>query len=288
MAYTLEVGSVTKVSLCDYKEYIEKNVNFKDVGSVIESAPMLKALSEDENLLLKHLNSYLKNPSASEIGNQYSALTFIIDRGNGYILRANLWPRYVTPDRNTLTYAYDIPHNHNFDLLTVGYLGTGYETEIYELEDGAVIGYPGESVELTFLERTKLPKGKVMFYRRFKDVHVQLPPSELSVSLNLLFTDEEVNGRDQYSFDVDQKKIIGSLSGRRSEHLVVFEFAKLLGDETTGDILLSLAKGEEDPRARLAAYRCASHLIGNEATWKLALLDKSQDIRRAASLALTR
>lgn len=181
-----------------------------------------------------------------------------------------------------MTYTYDIPHNHNFDLLTVGYYGSGYETEIYELNDEKVVGYPGEDVELAFLERTKLPKGKAMFYRSFKDVHVQLPPTELSVSLNLLFRDEKINGRDQYSFNVEKKKIIGSLSGGKSDQQVMFEFARLLGDANTGEVALQVAQAHGDPQIRLAAYTCAASLLDKETVWKSALHDTFNSVRVVA------
>jgi hypothetical protein len=81
--------------------------------------------------------------------------------------------------------------------MTVGFFGPGYETTIYEYDSSKVTGFVGESVDLRFLETTQLPPGKVMLYRPHADVHAQYPPSELSISLNLMVRDA-TEKRDQF------------------------------------------------------------------------------------------
>jgi len=86
-----------------------------------------------------------------------------------FFLRANVWlPSRLLHKTNAegekRLFSFETPHDHNFELLTVGYLGEGYATVIHEY-DGPFEGEVGEKVDLRFLKRTSLPEHKVMFYR---------------------------------------------------------------------------------------------------------------------------
>ena len=123
-----------------------------------------------------------------------------------FVMRANFWPalkdsvvRHSGPD----PFFYGVPHDHNFSFLTVGYLGPGYWSDYYEYDYGAVVGYPGESVDLRFVEKSRLEEGKVMLYRAHRDIHLQLPADAMSVSLNIVETSHNSVFRDQYQFDLE-------------------------------------------------------------------------------------
>ena len=51
-----------------------------------------------------------------------------------------------------------------------------------------------------------------MLYRAHRDIHLQLPADEMSVSLNIVETSHSSAFRDQYRFDVDNRKIDGILT----------------------------------------------------------------------------
>ena len=55
----------------------------------------------------------------------------------------------------------------------------------------SVVGFPGEEVNLRFIEKSRLDQGKVMLYRAHQDVHLQLPADAMSVSLNILETSHD-------------------------------------------------------------------------------------------------
>ena len=54
-----------------------------------------------------------------------------------YSIRATVWlPENGSSEIGILenaVFAYDYPHNHNFDLLTVNCFGPGYETDLYRI-----------------------------------------------------------------------------------------------------------------------------------------------------------
>lgn len=57
------------------------------------------------------------------------------------------------------------------------------------VERDTVSGWQGETVGLRFIERSTLSPGKLMLYRAHLDVHSQLAPEAMSVSLNVMGID---------------------------------------------------------------------------------------------------
>ena len=109
------------------------------------------------------------------------------------------------PASGPAPFFYDLPHDHNFSFLTVGYLGPGYWSDYYEHDGDAHAGLDGEPVELRFVERSRLSEGRVLLYRAHRDIHVQRPPDSFSVSLNILAADPGQHWRTQYRFDIDTR-----------------------------------------------------------------------------------
>ena len=84
-------------------------------------------------------------------------------RSSKFIIRANFWPALkdsVVRHSGTDPFFYGVPHDHNFSFLTVGYLGPGYWSDYYEYDYGEVVGYPGEEVDLRFVEKSRLDAGQ--------------------------------------------------------------------------------------------------------------------------------
>lgn len=124
----------------------------------------------------------------------------MLHRTEHYFLRAAVW----TPPagrKGEEIFFYEDPHDHNFSLLTLGYEGPGYETVLFEYDHEKVVGDVGEAVDVRFLERTRLARGRVMFYRDSKDIHVQFPSEDFSISINVIVPNMKMNR--QYSFDMD-------------------------------------------------------------------------------------
>jgi len=182
----------------------------------------------------------------------------VLGEGPGFLVRANLWtpPKPPRPgSREVPRRTYELPHDHNFSFLTVGHLGAGYRTEIWECDPARTAGYPGERVDLRFLEGTTLDQGKIMFYRASTDVHRQHLPEELSVSLNLMYTPPDRPRRNQYVFDVERSAVESFVPIRRLEaELVLCELAGHVGDGRTADILEDIAAHHELPQVRWAAF----------------------------------
>jgi hypothetical protein len=153
----------------------------------------------------------------------------------------------------TSPFFYHVPHDHNFSFLTVGYLGPGYWSDYYEYDHAGVVGLPGESVDLKFIEKARLEPGKVMLYRAHLDVHDQLPADDMSISINIMHASPCLPFLNQYRFDVKAQKIAGLLSRSSAESLLAL--AAHHGGDNGRDLLESFAAAHPCDRIQFAALR---------------------------------
>jgi len=288
MALTINIDTDKTISLEEFAEHVNNNVDSRDEGSLCESAFMLKALSNNKDFFTNALNDELQNWEDFQGTNLYTAQTFTYDIGGDFMVRANIWvhPAEIPQDQtwtNEMFY-YLVPHDHNFSFLTVGYFGSGYETTIYEYDGGKVLGELGEKVDLKFLEHTKLSEGKIMFYRANKDIHSQSHPEEFSISLNLLAAPPEQGFKDQYCFDFDTGKISNDVATTNLTRMMLCKFSKYVGDGKSVNLLESIAERHPASRVRAEAYDSLASLepVGYEHIWRKALLDKSSYVQRKA------
>jgi hypothetical protein len=272
MAITVEEKANAAISLNEYLEYVGKYVDAEDQESVLASAPKLHALSLNKALLVDSMNRNLESLSKPNRTNIfYSSHSFILGTNRNLVVRANIWPRIAKYERLEhrakhvkKVYAYDYPHDHNFDFVTVGWFGPGYVTDIYEYDRSSVVGFPGERVPLTFLERTALSEGKTMLFRKGADLHVQYPPESISVSLNLLVRSKQTAVQDQFIFDVENERIAGYVTGSDMSRIVLtMKFASLIGNSETTSILTDFARTSNVPRVRAFACRAIQELEGH-------------------------
>ncbi|WNF10518.1 hypothetical protein RKE57_21130 [Stenotrophomonas geniculata] len=189
----------------EFLENVKREVDFRDVESIAAMAQPMQRLAVDSGWFIDYLNSELVTGFQSDESqvNLYSSNSFVLNRGTNYLFRANVWLPSDDPMRaegDKPIFAEDLLHDHNFHLLTIGLLGDGYETDIFDYDYDSCLGYPGEKVHCSDVQRYKLHQGSSLFMIRGKTIHRQLPPETVSVSLNLMSqTPDSVNAR-QYGF----------------------------------------------------------------------------------------
>jgi hypothetical protein len=183
-----------------------------------------------------------------------------------FFLRANFWPATTDDaDRNTgaSAFLYGSVHDHNFNFLTSGYAASGYESDFYTYEHHEVYGYPGEHVPYRFVKRRLLGLGDIFLYRSHLDIHRQLPPQRMSISLNILDQTPQVFMREQYIFDHDTQTI-SNVVNRRCPPAFFEAAAQLLGDRAL-EPLLAISKDHDSEFVRAHALR-AAHLAASDKT----------------------
>lgn len=258
MASTLDPSDTESMSLEEYCAFVERNVDPNDLASLEESAWALKRLANNRQFLIDSFHDEIHRLQVGGEIHMYTPQSMVLYRSANYIVRANIWIEPSSdPKRRALelpVFSYQSAHDHNFDFLTVGYFGPGYETEIFEYDRRTVEGLPGEPVELAFLERTMLPSGKLMMFRGGVDVHTQLPPKALSISLNLLVQSEEKLSMQQLFFDVANSRVSHYAEDRNSHRVALLSLASRLANDETIELLKHLAAKHGCGRTRAAAY----------------------------------
>lgn len=197
MPASASVGDVIELARTTYQP--------EEPSSAWEMRHALLALAQNREviwqLILESLMRRLATPLPSEQASYY-----VLFDCPDYSLRATVWmPENGSSEVAVLengVYAYDYPHNHNFDLLTVNVFGPGYETDLYSIEILDSDTCIGEVVAAEELGRFRLRPGAMLFYEAFTDVHVQIPVEEISVALNFMPRASYYRTRPQHAFEV--------------------------------------------------------------------------------------
>lgn len=271
MVFTYTFAGGEPLSLAEYIDYVDRNVDVHDADSLASSAEHLYRLSLNDTLLGPLvLEPIKKGATEVQAENLYTDATFLLGFGPSgrFYVRANVWKvpklRAGSEKYENVLYSYEQPHDHNFDFLTVGYLGPGYATRLYTYDNSKVIGYPGEHVEVAFCEETMLHKGKVMFYRKSVDIHTQKAPDALSVSLNLMIPAKDQMLRQQYFFDPEENRITALVGGAVGQRIDAIEMAAFVGGAEMIEPLQTIAEGCLCPRTRAKAIESLLRLAPQE------------------------
>lgn len=252
----------------------ESGVDLTDEASVAHCTHLLAGLSRNRDFLADRVIAALKASYTDQLElNRYTAQVFLLHRSpRGFYLRANMWPSErdaAFTASGPAAFSYGVPHDHNFSFLTAGYFGPGYVSDYYDYDPEAVDGRLGESLNLTFVERSSLSHGKMMLYRAHRDIHSQLPPPSLSVSLNIMDEGDHVPWRDQYIVDLEHGTIAkrptltsGEMLLRCAVHLT----------EDGKDVAEQFAKAHPVPRVRANAI--AALAAAEEGEDRVAVLER--------------
>lgn len=245
----------------------------RDEGSLLHAASWLGRLGANRaflaDLLLEELRARHREGDPATVYGPQVVMLSSLERD--FFLRANIWPsptEHLFRASGGAAFVYELPHDHNFDFLTCGYFGPGYVSDYWEYDHAAVAGVVGEQAGLRFVERSQLSPGKLMHYRAHRDVHSQLPPASLSVSLNIIDAAGPSGWRDQYRFDTDKDCIAQVLSSGSAE--VFLRIAVGLGGEEARDLADRFARHHPHDRMRLVALDAQAGVLdetGRDALW---------------------
>lgn len=174
-------------------------------------AQLMSRMSGETRFVEEFIKGLFASRSHFDIKDGYRDTSLVLTGVEGYRVRLNLWkPRGSRPiDVQTdVGLTYDLPHNHDFQLLTKGIWGPGYQTDVFRCEIGKTVGAYEEDVELTYQGRFQLSTGTVMWFEEFRDVHIQRPPASYSMSFNIIPINRTVQ-QGQLFFDVEKSRISG-------------------------------------------------------------------------------
>ena len=236
----------------------------REEESLLHAAHWLRRLGHNRDFLAEIMLAELEarhreDPGAGGYGPHVIMLSAL---GGEFFLRANIWPsrdEHMFRASGGGAFVYELAHDHDFDFLTYGYFGPGYWSDYWEYDYEAVAGAVGEVAGLRFTGRARLEPGKLMHYRAHRDVHSQLPPDALSVSLNVMHASGAQGWLDQYRFDVGSGTIAGVLGTPASQ--VFLRVAVGLGNEDALDLAETFARSHPSERMRLAALEAQAGVL---------------------------
>ncbi len=249
----------------------------------------LRKLSNNRHFLADRLVERITGRAEGSIDSGYGPQAIVLSplKGNVF-LRANIWPSehdLCFKNSGAANFVYGLPHDHNFSFLTSGYLGPGYRSDYFEYDYDNVCGYAGEHAGLRFVERSALSEGKMMLYRAHLDVHSQLPPESLSVSLNVMHVDPAQCWYDQYGFDLESGHVSRVLSPNATE--VFMRAAIGLGTQEALDYAEWVGKSHPSERLRLASFEARAARLSDcgeqDRHWRSAELAGSSMVAAIAS-----
>ncbi len=220
--------------------------------------------------------------------NRYGAQVLMLHRSIGrHFVRANFWPALDDPivqASGPQHYLYHTPHDHNFDFVTLGYFGPGYGSNWYDYDNDRIVGFAGENANLRFVEKGVLSSGRMLHYRAHRDVHDQLPPAKLSISLNIIPELSATAWRDQYMFDLESNQIASITTVGTNE--IALRIAAALSDNGL-DLAHDYARRHPSDRVRWQAWRAiagaATGRAGRLAQYEAATSDTSSLVRAEAA-----
>jgi hypothetical protein len=261
-----------------------------DRDEILGRSYLLAGLCNNRRFVINLINRELKDVYGLQAENRYSSQVLFLGAGKDFFMRANFWPaqrdatiRSSGPD----AFYYGLPHDHNFDFMTIGYYGPGYGSKFYEYDHASVAGYAGEPVDLRYLCTATLPQSSMIYYRKSVDVHEQLYPDSFSISLNIVSNDtRETRGVNQFMFDTTGPRI-RSLINRTSLPMIC-QAATYMGNGETVELMDTISRRHSDARARYEAYRAFAQLDAENAEriWLRASTDRSRFVSHQAARAL--
>lgn len=287
MAITINNPEITQsISFQDFLEYTKKTIKKDDNDSLLDCAKHLKMLSNNPNFISDLINEQLKDTVEFQRTNAYGIQSTLLHANPLFYVRINAWPA-ISDHKDVSIWQKDLynhvrAHDHNFSFITVGCHGNGYKTDIWEYDYDKVTGYIGEKVDLKFLEHTSLPKGKVMYYRSSKDIHVQIPPEDYSISLNIMKRGNSVLEKEQYHFDLQKKEITSIAPGFGTGRFFIIDLAKKVANAKTEELLEQLALTHEAPHIRAKSYEALNEINAQDYFLQKALDDKSPIVKQYA------
>lgn len=245
-----------------------------DEESLANAARQLRRLGNNRDFLADILLEQLAaRHREDEFTSSYGPQSLVLSRTDqGLFIRVNIWPSEQEAMKRASgdsSFVYGLPHDHNFSFLTHGYFGPGYWSDYYEFDYEAIDGYRGEPAGLKFIERSRLEPDKLMLYRAHTDVHAQLVPDALSVSLNIMHASPAQTWLDQYSFDTEADTVASILGHGASEAFI--RIAVGLGGEESLDLAHRFARHHPSDRMRLHALDAlasvAPDVAARDALW---------------------
>lgn len=249
------------MELPEFMEYADAKTNMSDVDSLLALGEQLSMLGNNRRFLSKFLEDFIEANWNLDSLTATISQSVMLRSGRDFYLRANFWlPEAEMTESEALLFAYHQAHDHNFDLLSYAYSGSGYTTDLYEYDYSSVAGYVGEQVNLVPRGNHRHACADTLLYRCNRDIHFQRPPETPSITLNVIPTANQYGLQDQYFFDIEKGDSESGVLSRYAESNIesrrfLFNVAKYVRSERLVRVMCDLITTYPCRRTRYEALR---------------------------------
>ena len=265
MAIVLKLENEDRLTLPEFVDHLATTFDIDEADSLIGVAPYFRALANDPDLIACHFNAEIQRVLDAKDEPQPVSSPLSLASAAQYALQAKIWMPDTLAD--SLRAPSDqhqnarLAHNHNFNVMTIGYFGPGYFVDLYAFtakDDRAEIE---DSVDLRFTQRALVQKDCAVICREAVDAHAQVAPEALSISLSLSIFSERTSVTDRLVFDPQKSTICGHIESsdiyRRAS---IVRLAGEAGNEQTLELFDALLRRSPCRRVRRAALEGASRV----------------------------
>ena len=244
MLKVLKSNTNEAIELEELSSYVRNHVDLSCHESISSTKDMLKKLYNNRGFLANFVNEELKKGYKNfQSNNSYTPPSLILHRDEEFFIRANIWIPTLEVEEGNIN-VYGLLHDHNFDFLTLNYYGSGYTSKMYEYDRNQVEGLIGETIDLTNNGVLALKEGEMYLYRKGLDLHTQISPKDMSITINLMVNKLQYQLENQYILDSKSHQI-QDIKGSFMSKKFIYDLALSLGDRNSFDILSNIHKSSK-------------------------------------------
>lgn len=267
MIYKQRFDAVEAIGLNELIDQVEATLSVDDFGSMEACATHLAAYAKNPGIISGLVSNHIRQLlSDRTVAPTRTPQSFIIAVREKFYIRCNIWsplsPKLKSLSFQRRLYSLEVPHDHNFSFLTVGYAGPGYRTDTFEYDRTLVGGRIGEKVGLVPTGSHVLSAGDVVLYRQGIDAHVQHQPVEMSASINIMFLSDYTRREWQYLFDLEAGTISGLSGSAMRSRQELIRLAAEMDDPEISEQLSDVARRCVCPVTRQSALKALSKRQG--------------------------
>lgn len=261
MPIVQKFSTASSIELGEFLEYADKAVDVNTRDGILALGETFAMLGNNRTFLSQFFAQVIKDTAPRDPLSFLLSQSVVIARYEGFYLRANFWlPDDQITRAESVLYAYDQPHDHNFDLLSCAYCGDGYVSDGFLYDYDKVVGYTGEEVPLEPLGPHRHECGDILLYECSRDIHIQHPPATPSITLNVLPLGNQNGLIDQYFFSIPSADSTVGVIQKHAPNIIeqrrhMFDVAKYVANDEIADTLAEIAKAHVCKRTRYEALR---------------------------------
>ena len=298
MPIVLKLDNENRLSLHEFLDHLETTFDLEEADSLIGVAPHFRSLANDPDLIAYHFNAEIQYVLNAKNEPRRVSSPFVIASAPNYCLQAKIWMPDGQADAlhpaSGLAAGVRHAHNHNFNVITIGYFGPGHIADLYVFSPKESGGEIGDRVDLRFSERVRIQKNCAVICRETVDAHAHVAPEALSISMSLSVFSESRQIADRFVFDPQASTLCGYVDTadvyRRAS---VVRLAGEVGNEQTLDLFDALLRRSPSHRVREAALAATARLARIDAAERVrviqcALKDSNESLRKQAKSLIDR